>query len=67
MISIRLSTGGEIDALLPAGDHGAVAAGELGQLGLGEAGPQPRLPDQFAAAHIGQSLATLTHASVLSV
>src|SRR5436190_7835951 len=33
-------------ALLPAGDHGAVAAGALGQVALGEAAAQPRLPDQ---------------------
>src|SRR5918992_521153 len=32
-------------SLLPAGDHRAVAPGALGQLALGQAGPQPRLPD----------------------
>src|SRR5437764_750876 len=36
--------------LLPAGDHGAFAVGQLGQLGLGQLGAQPRLADQGASS-----------------
>src|SRR6266536_163651 len=35
--------------LLPAGDHRAFAVGQLGQLGLGQLGAQPRLADQGAS------------------
>ena len=48
MISIRLSIGGEMSALLPAGDHGALAPAQFRQLLLGEAGAQPGLSDQLA-------------------
>ena len=42
-------------ALLPAGDHRALAPGALGELGLGEAGSQPRLADERPSLHRADS------------
>src|SRR6266540_795401 len=44
-------------ALLPAGDHRAVAAAALRQLVLGQARAQPRLADQIGATHRADSTA----------
>src|SRR4051794_11712990 len=42
-------------ALLPAGDDRALAPGALGELGLGEAGSQPRLADERPSLHRADS------------
>lgn len=45
----RLDAGGD-GTLLPAGDHGAVAAAQLGQLVLGQAGAESCLADEIGAS-----------------